>query len=310
MSASEQTSSTIGKYRKKWKERRVVLNTETILLGTSIGVIAMAFTVVVYAGWGFYQLPEIDRVYSDERALYGTNGTIGLVCGMIAFALLSSNFGYFIRRHAKTMSRVGTLRRWLDWHVVSAIFAAGFVALHANFAMRNWLVRTCVYSLSVAIATGLIGRYLLRFVPRSASGARMSGDEFSNSLYDLIDEVRGDIVHDPAAVSAIEGLVAELDNDREISTLHHVREHLDQCRGYISIIEESMRRSGAAGAQRAGEMHRKMSSMARQAAVIHRAGRMMDSWRALHRTFALLLLCGMVTHVAVAIYYGYGALWQ
>ncbi len=305
MNTSKQADSSFAKRR-----RRVPPNIETILLGASIGLTLAVFATIIYAGWDFYRLSEMDRVYSDERTLYGTNGTIGLVCGLIAFGLLSSNFGYFIRRHTKVLSRVGTLRRWLDWHVVSAVLAAGFVGLHANFAMRNWLVRTCVYSLIVAIVTGLMGRYLLRFVPRSASGARMSGDEFSNALYDLVDDVRGDIVHDPAAVSAIEGLVSELDNDREISTLHHVRERLHQCRDYIAIIEQSMRSSGAAGAKRARQMHRNMSSMARQAAVVHWAGRMMDSWRALHRTFALLLLCGMVTHVVVAVYYGYGALWQ
>ena len=79
-----------------------------------------------------------------RSAMYGTTGTLGLVCGAIATLLFLSNFGYFLRKHVRFLERVGTLRLWLDWHIASAFIGCGYVALHANVEMRNWSVRACV----------------------------------------------------------------------------------------------------------------------------------------------------------------------
>ncbi len=262
------------------------------------------------AGKEYYTAPLIDRIYSDEHALFGTTGTLGLICGAIAMALFLSNFGYFLRKHVPILHRVGTLRLWLDWHIASALIGCGYVALHANFTMRNWIVRACVYALVVVVATGLVGRYLLRFVPRTATGRQLDEVGFSDEIMELIDQARGDVLHDPEAVRAMQGLVDELDVEGA-PTLAQLRRRLRECRRYVRIIDRAMAER-VTGKRRSEtrELRRRMARFGMQAAVVHWAGRIMAAWRAFHRTFALLLLVGMLAHVALSLYYGYGAFWQ
>lgn len=261
-------------------------------------------------GKDYYTAPMVERIYSDESALYGTTGTLGLLCGAIAMLLFLSNFGYFLRKHVRLLDRVGTLRLWLDWHIASAFIGCGYVALHANFEMRNWIVRVCVYALVIVIITGLIGRYLLRYVPRTATGRQLDEVGFTDEIMELIDQVRADVVHDRDAVIAMQGLIDEL-NVEGAPTLAQLRRRLRECRRYVATIDRALA-ANVTGKRRseARALRRRLGRFGMQAAVVHWAGRIMAAWRAFHRTFALLLLVGMIAHVGFSLYYGYGAFWK
>lgn len=292
--------------------RRALLavSVERIILAVSMLAAVGALALIARAGWDYYRAPLIEQIYSDERDMYGTTGTLGIFCGIIAVGLFLSNFGYFLRKHVGLLERVGTLRLWLDWHIASAIIGCGFVALHANFTLRNWIARACVYALVIVVLTGLIGRYLLRYVPRTATGRQLDELGFTDEIMTLIDQVRTDVLHQPEAVRAMQGLIDELDVSRVSPTLGHLRRRLRECRRFVAIIDKAMA-ANVTGKRRAEarDLRRRLARFGMQAAVVHWAGRIMAAWRALHRAFALLLLCGMAAHVGFSLYYGYGAFW-
>jgi len=273
----------------------------------------MLFTLlgVGLLGLPYYRLSTIDQLYSDDHLVFGTTGTVGIACGIAAVGLFLSNFGYLIRKHVRFLDSLGTLRLWLDWHVISAFLGSAFVALHANFSVRNWIALTCVYAIGIMLVTGLVGRYLLRFVPRTPTGNRVDEDSFENEILAVIDDVRSDVLHDPNAVKAMQQLVDTVESDDSLPGLGQLRQRLRDSRILIQTIEHAMHTSEHP--RKSGDMralHRRLAQLGRQAAVIHWAGRMMDSWRSLHRAFALLLLVGMCAHVGISLYYGYGAIWQ
>lgn len=286
------------------------INLERIILAVSMVASLAVLFFIARAGWDYYNAPLIDQLYSDERAMFGTTGTLGIACGLIAVGLFLSNFGYFLRKHLGILERVGTLRLWLDWHIASALIGCGFVALHANFTLRNWIARACVYALVVVVLTGLIGRYLLRYVPRTATGRQLDELGFTDEIMALIDQVRGAVLHDPDAVRAMQGLIDELDVSRVSPTLGHLRKRLRECRRFVGIIDRAMAENvtGKRRAEARG-LRRRLARFGMQAAVVHWAGRLMAAWRALHRAFALLLLVGMAAHVGFSLYYGYGVFW-
>jgi hypothetical protein len=294
--------------RRRWWQR---VSLERAILASSITAVVGLLVLMGVTGSDYYQLAKVDQIYSEERELFGTTGTFGMLAGAVAAGLFLSNFGYLLRRHLRFLEPLGTLRLWLDWHVLSALLGGGFVALHANFAMRNWIAQTCVYSVIVMIVTGLMGRYLLRFVPRSISGQHLDIASFEDEVLQLIDDVRADVVHEPAAVVAMQALVDELEADEKRASFGELRRRLRESRGYILTIEGAL--TASQGTRRRAEvrtLHGHLSRLGRQAALIHWAGRFMDTWRVLHRTFALLLLVGMVVHIFISLYYGYGAVWR
>lgn len=290
-------------------------NVERILLAVSIAASLVGLALVAIAGVDYYSAPTHERLYSNEHARFGSAGTIGVSCGVIALVLFASNFGYLLRKQVPALSRVGSLRYWLDWHVASGLIGCGYVALHSGLEMRNLIARAAVYALAVVIATGLAGRYLLRFVPRTATGARADLDSFEDRVLALVDDARPALVEHPEAVRAMQELVDELEDTRvapAVPTLHSVRElrsRLARAHVRVRVVERALAHHPD-GRLRARSLRVEMARVSRQAAVVQVAGRMMDTWRAFHRAFALLLLCAIVAHVGIALYYGYGAFWQ
>ncbi len=287
---------------------------ERILLAVSILTVATGLGLVAFYGRDYYLSSPRERIYSYDHAVFGSAGSVGIVCGLVALVLFFSNFGYQLRKSLRVLSRLGSLRLWLDWHVASGLMGAGFVALHSGFQMRNWMVKTTVYALGVVLATGLVGRYLLRFVPRTASGGRADLDAFEDQLLALVDDVRPALVGDAEAVRAMQELVDQIESAREDPALSHVRSvrevraRLRRAHDQIHTIERCL--SARRGRLQARRLRTEVAQVARQVAVVGVAGAMMDSWRALHRAFALLLLCAVLAHVGIAIYYGYGAFWR
>ncbi len=282
---------------------------ERIVLSVCFGAAAIGLAVVAYSGAHYYRLPAHERVYSNAHAIFGSAGTVGFATGLTALVLFSYNFAYLLRKTLHSLRGIGTLRGWLNGHVAAAIIGCGYVALHANFEMRNWIARTCVYALIIVTTTGLIGRYLLRFVPRTASGRRADLAAFEDELMELIDDIRPDIVHDHDAVIALQAMVDSLETDEAAASLRDVRARLGDAHQRMRVLETALARSEEAHRHRwkAARMRRGLARMSRQIAVFGVAGRVMDAWRAFHRAFALLLLVAIAAHVAIALYYGYGA---
>ncbi len=290
-------------------------NPERILLAVAIVTVAVGLVLVAVNGRDYYLASPRDRIYTYDHAVFGSAAPVGIACGAVALLLFLSNFGYQLRKSLKILSRAGSLRLWLDWHVASGLLAAGYVLLHSGGEMRNWIVKTCVYAFGVVLATGVVGRFLLRFVPRTASGGRADIEAFEDQLLELIDDVRPHLAGDAAAARAMQNLMDQLEDARvdpalpDARRVRRVRSRLRDAHDQVHVIERALA-GHKGGWLRARRLRSELARLGRQVAVLGVAGAMMDSWRAFHRAFALLLLCAVATHVGISLYYGYGAFWR
>jgi hypothetical protein len=280
---------------------------------TLFGLLLAGAAGVLLWGRGYYLEPGAERVYSPQHQIFASSRPLGHGLGVLAFLLFLANFGYQLRKGLRLLQAAGTLAAWMRWHVLGGLGGALLVALHSTFEMRNWMTRTCVYSLGIVVLTGIIGRYLLSFVPRTASGERMSLSALQDQIMGHVDALRPLVVHDRRAVKALQGLVDAVDPPalvgvQEPLSLRYVRARLAESRGQMALLRRAVAgapgHSGAAGRD-LDRLIRKTARLSRRVAVVHVAGYLMDNWRNLHRAFALLLLLTLLAHVAVAIYLGY-----
>jgi len=175
-------------------------------------VVTLASAAAIIVGWEYYQLGRLHRSSHALHRTLAATGTGGLVFGIVAGALFVSNLLYLARRHCQRLSNWGTLRRWLDWHVLSGLLGSALVPVHAAFEMRSYLGQTCVWSLIVVVITGLVGRYLVTLVPRSAAGPELEAD-----LDTLFTRLRGARASDHATTGSF--LMTVMDSWR---VLHRV----------------------------------------------------------------------------------------
>jgi len=304
MSFAGNGATSRGTHRRRCTRPRA----EWILLATCAAATVIALAVVAVTSLGYYDLAPAQRPYDRALAIFTTTGAVGTACGLIGAGLLLANFAYLLRKEARPLRHVGSLRMFLDWHVIGGLTSVGFIALHANFHLRNRIAQAAVWALTIVVITGLIGRYLLRYVPRTSRGARLTLEAFEDELMAMVDEIRGDVVDDPRAVTAMQQLVDELAPPSSPPSLGQLATRLRRARACVAPIDRAL--AAHAGTRphrhRARRLHRDMARLATQASVIHVADRVMNAWRAFHRAFALLLLAAMVAHIAIATYYGYG----
>ncbi|MBC7171713.1 MAG: hypothetical protein H5U40_04770, partial [Polyangiaceae bacterium] len=138
--------------------------------GVLVWGLAAAILICILAGGltfgrGFYFLDLESRI---DHALYETlrpAGLIGHGYGIVGTALMVTNLLYLARRRLSFM-RFGSMKTWLDMHVLTGLSGAALVLLHSALQLRTAIAGVTAVSLGVVVLTGVVGRFLFAFAPR------------------------------------------------------------------------------------------------------------------------------------------------
>jgi len=137
-------------------------------------VTALIATVVVLIGhWDYYGLTRLQRPFHDDHNMLRPSGSVGLTLGIIAAVLFVLNLGYLVRKQFVTESRLGSLRSWMDAHVMTGLIGACLVTLHSAMAPTSALGNFAVMAMIITVGTGVIGRTIYIQIPRSLEGREL-----------------------------------------------------------------------------------------------------------------------------------------
>ena len=145
-----------------------------LLVGYMIAI-ALVLVLVVY-GFDYYTLDAAHRPFSSKHAVLKPSGTIGLKLGELAFLLFCTIFLYPLRKHWRWLSRQGTSKNWLDFHVLAGIAAPLLVAFHSSFKFQGFAGVAFWVMMAVALS-GVLGRYVYAQIPRNLTSAELSMSE-------------------------------------------------------------------------------------------------------------------------------------
>ncbi len=257
---------------------------------------------LVFVGWDYYRLAGAERPTHLRHALLRSSGTVGLACGVGAAILFVSNLTYLLRKRFLFAHKLGSLRAWMSFHVLTGLSAAGLVVVHSALLVKSTLGLLAVTGLGIVIVTGVIGRYIYAHVPRTLEGRELERDELRRRLAEHRTELAQygldpTLLGMPAAVPEAKGLFARLwgivVGDRalrhEYSVLRDAVRNRPELRPLAGRVLPTARRF-------ARDSHR----LARYAELRG----LMGSWRFLHRWLAVAMLAIVGLHVFVAWRYG------
>jgi hypothetical protein len=262
-----------------------------------LGLLLVAATIgMAHRGWSFYLLSLEDRVeHPDFRALR-PSGVIGNGYGWVAAMLVVLNLSYLIRRRFGG-ARLGSMRVWLDVHVVTGLLAASLVTFHSAFQLRTPIATISAASLGLVVLTGLIGRFMYALDP--------SGDR--GRLRDAFDAVEASA---PGCRAGLGEALARLPAPevpanasllRSLLAIGSWRRAARARRGAMAELLPSRRSMTTAQRRAVRELYLASDADTRASGM----SALLRSWRGLHRFFALLMLASVLLHGGVAWYYGY-----
>jgi hypothetical protein len=133
-------------------------------------VMGFWFCIFVFLNWEYYAL-NFHESFSVLKGLQ-TSGLIkdsfqiskqpgrdlSLLLGWLGLGLMIVMNAYSLRKRATFLANVGRLSSWLNFHIFCGLVGPTLILFHCNFKVRG-LVGISFWSMVVALASGLIGRY-------------------------------------------------------------------------------------------------------------------------------------------------------
>ena len=265
-------------------------------------------------GIPYYIAAVAERVRHPMHAWLRPSGYVGQSAGIIAFLIFVFLWLYPLRKKWKALKFTGSVGKWLDVHVASALLLPLLLAIHAAWRSEG-LIGLGMVSMFVVILSGVIGRYLYTRIPRAKSGVEFTREEVAAERRSLIERL-----------AAATGLSADdidrtLDvsppDDRQENPLKVLGKLLSndlmrwrltrQLRERWRTLAPSNRPLSKKALREAVDLASQEISLTQQARMLTATQRVFRYWHVAHRPFAITALVAVAVHVVVVI--AVGATW-
>ncbi len=264
----------------------------------------MAFAALTVYGWDYYLTPLLERPHHELYWQLKPGGSLGRTYGMIGMGLMTLMLSYSLRKRWKLLSKLGTLRHWLDFHIWCGVVGPLLIVLHSSFKVTG-IVALSFWSMVIVATSGILGRYLYLQFPRRQSGDQLSLSEVESYRDRLREELSSERAVPVGVVERIDKLAKDSASGGRslLSTL------LSLPFGSIRL----RRQVRALVAEVPAEHRRHLSRLLEESAMLQRRIRLWSKlqelfhyWHVLHKPFAILMYLFATIHIAVATLTGYG----
>ncbi len=278
------------------------------VLYLAAGLCVLAFlswkAFVVWHGAEYYPLPRAARLASPLHVHLKPSSRWWHGVGIVATAVMLSNFLYAVRKRSPGLTRLGNIRGWLDFHVFVGLMSPLVIAFHAAFLANNVFASSTAWALVVVVATGLVGRYIYGVVP--AHGGRAT--EFADlaATFERLRAWAGPELarRGGAGRSLLERATAPVKSGSLLALfvrlpfealavrlrLRLLRRHFDDRARFAELRRALLR----------------LSRLRWQLRFYGSLKRLLRGWRVFHATLAVFLVLALAAHIAVSLYLGFG----
>lgn len=266
-------------------------------------VLVVLSAYLFWRGHGYYTASLDARFDHPEARELRAAGTIGHGYGIVGTVLIFANLLYLVRRRFARFS-FGSLRRWLDVHVIAGLSGALLVVFHSTFELRTRIAATTAASLAILVGTGVVGLYLYRLLPKPGLlpfQSRVNEVEqfvpsFAKRMREQVGAVRCTTL--PPNASLLRTLITV------------PRWTLEAGRRRRAVVRAAKRDAvirSLGKEQRAliRDLVNELADLAASEVDANAGAALMRSWRSLHGFMAILMVLSVAVHVAVAWFYGY-----
>jgi len=237
--------------------------------------------------------------------LLAAGGGMGIALGMLGTLLMFIMLLYTLRKKLVRVEGLGSLSRWLGFHIICGIMGPVFIIIHAGFVWPKGLVAVAFWCMILVALSGVFGRYVYSFFPRKAGGRALAWDETQTQLADL----RAELVAETAdsnsaavgeAVRTVQDFTEEVSSVLDLVRLAaEVRRRKKKVR---ALLKQA--RLPSAAQSRAWTTLNDQLELKRGLEASRVAGRLFRYWHLFHRPLAGAMYVIVSLHVAGAILLG------
>lgn len=236
------------------------------------------------------------------RFSYTPAEMLRILLGIVGTLLIIQNeFTYTWRK--KKIIKFGSLRRWLQMHIFAGLLGPVIILWHTNLNFYGFggLV---TYLMILVLASGLIGYFIYRFLPRSLKGKELKLKDLTDKQQQLENEMRKIMVDNPDAIEQILKFEALSPKSKGIGRMiYAILDYYD--------VRRQIHRLVASLGQSHSDIYKKLEKVAikrlfleRQVIMLSGSERLLSNWTKIHRPITMTFFFTVGVHVITILYYG------
>ena len=278
-----------------------------IYIGIFFSIVFVTLILLINKGYPYYNSGIEERVFLSDHNMLKPSGTIGHGLGIIgSLSIIIGISTYMARKRFRSLSRLGLLKYWLEFHIFLCTLGPVLILFHTSFKFGG-LVAVSFWSMVAVFLSGIIGRFIYIQIPRSIEGRALSLNEVREMRGDLAGIIKNSYNLDKESY----GTIMKSVNSRvglyyNNPIIRYIRNHSEDLR-IIRSVREVLRRNKIPKGE-----YKNLLALVKQDLTLNRRIERLDAmqnlfkyWHVVHLPFAIVMLIIMVIHVGVTILFGY-----
>lgn len=278
-----------------------------IYLFSLVSITIIVFIYLGILGSNYYTTELGERFFHAQNDLLKPSGIIGHGIGIAgSLFMIIGVFGYMARKRFRSLSRLGVLKHWLEFHIFLCSLGPILVLYHTAFKFGG-LVAISFWSMVAVVISGIIGRFIYLQIPRSIEGRALSLNDLTLKKANFNLKLQAEFQLDDEFLDFLnvntlsdEELYAGTFLSRMVKRLKIEREQLKGIKSELKKRNISRRNFKRIEAYVKAEI-----ILGRRIAWLSTMQNYLRYWHVLHLPFALIMLVIMIIHVIVAVLFGY-----
>ena len=271
------------------------------------GIVILSVIILCYIGFPFYSIPLEERFFQPDYNFLKPGGVWGHGIGIAGSLFII--FGiilYMARKRMRSMSRMGLLKHWLEFHIFLCTLGPILILFHTTFKFGG-LVAVSFWSMVAVFLSGIIGRFIYLQIPRTIEGRELSLNEVRELKTNIGEVISGSYTLDEESRNLI------VESTKKKVTRYHTNflagfftKYLDD-RRTIGSVKAAVKRNKLSHAERKKVMRlvKHEVSLNRRIDRLVTMQNLFKYWHVAHLPFAVIMIIIMIIHVAVTIVFGY-----
>lgn len=273
-----------------------------LLLLFYTAIVIATLVIIVIEGMGYYQTSLEERFFHENHQAFKPSGAIGHGLGIIGSLLMMIGvFVYMARKRWRSLSRIGVLKYWLEFHIFMCTLGPILVLFHTAFKFGG-IVSISFWSMVAVFASGIIGRFIYLQIPRSIEGRMLSLYEVRQLRQDLSDKLLETLGEKNDMLQHILEARQESNTSEKPTSTSRSAE-----RKTVRAVKRMLAEKSIDKKHQREIVHLLRNDFALE----HRIKRLalmqnlFKYWHVAHLPFAILMLVIMLIHVGVTLTFGY-----
>ena len=273
-----------------------------LLLLFYTAIVIATLVIIVIEGMGYYQTSLEERFFHENHQAFKPSGAIGHGLGIIGSLLMMIGvFVYMARKRWRSLSRIGVLKYWLEFHIFMCTLGPILVLFHTAFKFGG-IVSISFWSMVAVFASGIIGRFIYLQIPRSIEGRMLSLYEVRQLRQDLSDKLLETLGEKNDMLQHILEARQESNTSEKPTSTSRSAE-----RKTVRAVKRMLAEKSIDKKHQREIVHLLRNDFALE----HRIKRLalmqnlFKYWHVAHLPFAIIMLVIMLIHVGVTLTFGY-----